>query len=124
MQTATSNTRQVLGDIKKVNRELRWGGGGRMLFLKGRIWGTFTEKMACDLALEGQQEEEGVGGGPSGIDHINDSRKLGKHRSSGNGVYRQCCGHRAMWELRWEGLTGGGKERVFNAALGCCNFVL
>lgn len=49
--------------------------------------------MAFDLALEGQ-EEKGVGGGPSGTDHINDSRKQGKHRHSRNGVYR------VMWEMK------------------------
>lgn len=37
---------------------------------KKRIWEAFIKKMGFDLALKGQQEEEGVGGGPSGINHI------------------------------------------------------
>lgn len=124
MHTATSNTRHVSGDMKKANGELCWCGGGRTLFRKGRIWGTVTEQMACDLALEGRQEEEGLGGGPSGMDHINDSRKTGKHRSSGNGACRECRGYRALWGWRREGLAGGRKERVLKAALRCCDFVL
>lgn len=96
MHTAASNTRQALGDITKVHGELCWYGGGGKLFPKGKTWGTFIEKLAFDLALDGQQEEKGVGGGPSGIDHVNDSRKLGKHKSLGNGVYKECRGHRAL----------------------------
>lgn len=95
MHTATSNTRQVLGAITNMHGELRWFKGGRKLFLKGKVWKTFIEKMAFDLALEGQQEEKGVGGGPSGIDHLNDSRKLGKHKSLGDEMCRECGGPRA-----------------------------
>lgn len=66
-----------------------------------------------------------MGGGPSGIDRINDSRKLGKRKSSRNGVYRESvmgiggCG-RGNGKDYLEGRTG----RVLNAVLGCCSFVL
>lgn len=66
-----------------------------------------------------------MGGGPSGIDRINDSRKLGKQKSSKNGVYRKSaigiggCG-RGNGKDYLEGRTG----RVLNAVLGGCHFVL
>lgn len=79
MHTATSNTRQeVLGDITKVQGELCWVWRREKAAPKGRICGTFIKKMAFDLGLEGQQEEKGMGGGPSGVDHINDIREAGK----------------------------------------------
>lgn len=77
---------------------------------KRSIWETFIEKTAFDLALR-RQEEKGVGGGPSGTDRINNSRKLGKH-SSRNGVYRESvmgigeCGEevgRIIQKAEWEG---------------------
>lgn len=84
--------RPVLGDTTNIHGELRWYEGGTKLFLRGKVWGTFIEKMAFGLALEGQQEEKGVGGGPSGTDRLNDSRKLGKHRSLGDGMERSVVG--------------------------------
>ena len=46
-----------------------------------------------------------IQGGPSGVDHRNDGRKLGlgMPRSSENGrVYRECCGGWGLWEMRRE----------------------
>lgn len=91
MHTATSHTRQeVLDDIIRAQEEFCWyreeGGGGTATAKR-----CFNEKMAFDLDLEGQQEEKGVGGGHSGVDHISDSRKLRTHRCSWNWwVYREC----------------------------------
>ena len=64
--------------------------------------------MAPDLGLEGQQKEKWVWGSPSGVDHVNDGRKMGEPRSSG--VYRECHGG---WEMMWEALAEGRKARAF-----------
>lgn len=95
MYTATSNTRQeVLGDITKVQGEFCWHEGG----------GTFSGRWYLTGALKDNRKKR-IQGGPSGVDHRNDGRKLGlgMPRSSENGgVYRECRGGWGLWEMRQE----------------------